>query len=198
MRDEKGRFIKGVHSHKETEFKKGEHWRSEKPFWNKEWCIENYCNKKRSCKEIADEFGVTEAAILHWLKKHGIERRDMSEVRKIKKWGSCGSDNPMWNKKGELNPNWKGGISPERQKFYKNVPWKRACRIVWKRDNSTCQRCSLSKDESPDMPFHIHHIKSFEDRDLRADPENLVLLCEVCHHFVHSKENTSHEFIQEV
>lgn len=198
MRDENGRFIKGVHSHKETEFKKGEHWRSEKPFWNKEWCIENYCNKKRSCKEIADEFNVTEAAILYWLKKHGIDRRDVSESRKIKKWGLVGVDNPMWNKRGELNPMWKGGVTPDRQAFYTSQKWKNACSEVWKRDKATCQRCGLYKEDSPDMPYHIHHIRSFADKKLRADPENLVLLCEGCHHFVHSKENKNHEFIQEI
>jgi hypothetical protein len=198
MRDDKGRFIKGLHSHPETEFKKGQHWRSKKPFWDKDWCIENYCDKKRSCSEIAAEFGVSDAAILHWLKKHGIDRREITETRKIKKWGLSGVDNPMWNKRGELNPHWLGGITPDRQLFYTSQEWKTACSKTWKRDEATCKRCGLYKDDSPDMPFHIHHIKSFVDKKLRADIDNLVLLCEVCHHFVHSKENKDNEFIQKI
>lgn len=198
MRDIKGHFVKGTRSNQETEFKKGQHWRDKKPFWDKEWCIENYCNQKRSCGDIAHEFGVTEAAVLYWIKKHGIDRRTISEARKIKKWGASGSDNPMWNRRGELNPNWMGGITPDRQAFYTSQEWKMACSAVWKRDNATCQRCEARKDDSPDMPFHIHHIVSFLDKDLRADPINLVLLCEACHHFVHSKRNINNEFIQDV
>ena len=198
MRDDNGRFLKGVHSSPCTEFKKGQHWRMKQPFWNKEWCIENYIVKKRSSREIADEFGVTDAAILHWLKKHGIERRDVSEARKVKKWGLVGIDNPMWNKRGELNPRWQGGITPERQSFYTSEEWKIACSFVWRRDDAICRRCKLDKRDSADMPFHIHHIRGFADKNLRADPNNLILVCEVCHHFIHSKENVNDEYIQKI
>ncbi len=196
MRDEKGRFVKGLHSHPQTEFKKGQHWRDKKPFWDKNWCIENYCNLKRSAADIAEEFEVTEAAILHWLKKHNIPRRKMSEIRKMKRWGCSGADNPMWNKKGELSPNWKGGITPDRQLFYSSIEWKKACRRVWARDEEKCRRCGMWREDSMDMPFHIHHIIPFADGFMKADPNNLVLLCETCHHFVHSKENIHNEFIQ--
>jgi hypothetical protein len=149
----------------------------------------------RSQNNIASMFGVTDAAILFWLRKHGIERRTVAQARKIKHWGQTGSDNPMWNKRGELNPRWLGGVTPDRQSFYTSRAWKSACALVWKRDGATCRRCGLNKSESKDMPFHIHHIVSFADKSLRADPSNLVLLCETCHHFVHSKRNTKNEFL---
>lgn len=183
MQDERGRF------------KKGTHWRKRKPFWNKEWLAYEYVTLQRSAGEIAAEQGVTDNAILFWLHKHEIPRRNVSESRAVKHWGVEGSDNPMWNKKGELSPNWKGGMTPERQAFYSSTVWKKVCRIVWKRDKGTCQRCKLVKLSQADMPFHIHHIKSFSDVELRADPTNLVVLCAVCHRFVHSRKNIGREFL---
>jgi len=32
--------------------------------------------------------------------------------------------------------------------------------------------------------------------ELRADPDNLILLCADCHHWVHSNENINDEFIR--
>jgi transposase-like protein len=180
------------------QFQKGTHWRAKKPFWDKSWCVQEYIVNKKSTGDIAREHGVTDAAVIFWLKKHGIKRRSVSEARSQKRWGSFGPDNPMWNKKGELSPNWKGGITADRQAFYAGRGWKSACALVWKRDNATCQRCHLHRGESLDMPFHIHHITSFKVVEKRADPNNLVLLCEGCHIFVHSKLNTKKQFIEKL
>jgi hypothetical protein len=183
MQDERGRF------------KKGTHWRERKPFWDKEWLINEYVTLQRSASEIAADHGVTANAICFWLQKHGIPGRTTSETRAFKHWGAKGSDNPMWNKRGEANPNWKGGMTPERQAFYMSRKWKAVCRLVWERDKATCQRCKLVKLSQADVPFHMHHIESFADPELRADPNNLVVLCEVCHHFVHSRKNIDREFL---
>ena len=173
----------------------GGHWRNPKPFWNKSWCEQEYLVCGRSAKDIATSYNVTESAVLYWLGKHHISTRSMVEIRQKKYWGESGVDNPMWNRKGELNPNWKGGVTPERQAFYQSQEWKRACSFVWRRDNATCQRCSLLHSESLDMPFHIHHIKSFSVVETRVTVTNLVLLCETCHHFVHSKRNVDGEYL---
>lgn len=180
------------------QFKKGSHWRKPKPWWNKEWLSEQYLSLGKSASEIAADGGVTENAILYWIKKHRIKTRSMKEIRSSKHWGSTGSDNPMWNKLGELNPNWKGGVTADRQAFYASSEWKVACSAIWKRDRATCQRCGLSRNDSPDIPMHIHHIEPFSDVALRADKNNLVLLCEVCHYFVHSKGNVYREYLPKV
>lgn len=185
MRNKKGQFVKGTH------------WRKKMPWWNRVWLYDQYINCGRNAKEIAVEGGVGETAILYWLHKHKITRRSMSEVRKNKYWGLSGADNPMWNKRGELNPRWLGGISPQRQAFYTSGKWKAVCSKVWRRDLATCRRCGEKKEKQPDMPFHIHHIESFANKDLRADAHNLVLLCEACHHFVHSRRNKSREYLPE-
>ena len=180
------------------QFKKGTHWRKPRPWWDKEWLSEQYLALGKSASEIAVGGCVTENTIFFWLKKHGIKTRSMQEVRAAKHWGAMGSDNPMWNKLGELNPNWRGGVTTERQAFYTGRAWKVACSAVWKRDRAKCCRCGLGRDDSPDMPMHIHHIESFAVVAKRADIANLVLLCEVCHHFVHSKANVHREYLPKV
>ncbi len=180
---------------KNGQFGKGDHWRGKKPWWDYEWLFNEYVTLSRSAGDIAKEYNIGDTAIHYWLKKHGIKTRNVSEARKIKHWGQEGIDNPMWNKKGELNQNWKGGITPERQAFYISREWKDVCRKVWGRDKGICKRCRLDKNKNKDMPFHIHHIVSFKDKELRADPDNLILLCEACHHFVHSKRNIENEYL---
>ena len=177
---------------------KGTHWRPRKPWWNRSWLAEQYLTMGKSASEIANAGGVTENAIYFWIKKHGIKTRSMREIRAVKHWGSSGVDNPMWNRRGELNPRWKGGITADRQAFYTSQEWKTACCAVWKRDDATCRRCGLKRTDSPDMPMHIHHIESFANVSLRADKENLVLLCETCHHFIHSKGNIDREHLPKI
>ena len=184
-RNSKGQFLPGTH------------WREAQVFRTREWLEHEYLELGRSTGDIAAQFGVTDAAIIFWLKKHGIPRRTVSEARKLKHWGAAGSDNPMWNKRGELNPRWLGGVTAERQAFYASQEWKDACAFVWKRDGATCRRCGLFRDDQPDMPFHIHHIVSFAVVELRGDPSNLVLLCEACHQFVHSRRNVDGEYLSQ-
>jgi len=169
--------------------------REPKPFWNREWLASAYLVQGLSAKEIADQFGCTENNVLMFLHKHKIATRSIAEARKMKRWGSHGVDNPMWNRKGELNPNWKDGVTEERQAFYSSKAWKSACSAVWKRDKAACRRCGLPK-KCGDMPFHIHHLRGFAEVSTRADKEALVLLCEACHQWVHSNGNVNGDFIQ--
>lgn len=190
-----GRFKKGERRSIATEFKKGQHWRPAQSFREKEWLEEHYVHRQKSCKDIAEEFGVTDAAIVFWLRKHDIPRRSVSEARAIKKWGSTGTANPMFGKRGAASPNWMGGATAERQAFYSSREWKRACSKVWKRDKAQCQRCSV---KGADRKLHVHHIVSFAVKALRAEPSNLTLLCDKCHRWVHSKANTEKLFIKTI
>lgn len=175
-------------------FERGKHWRKKKPHWDKEWLVEEYITQQKSAAEIAIAVGVTENAIYFWLKKHGVCTRTISEVRAIKHWGMVGEDNPMFGVKGELNHNWRGGVTPERQSFYSTIEWRRASRKVKKRDNLTCQRCKVHV-RNLQCQIEIHHIESFSVVEKRAEVDNLVMLCQTCHDFVHSKQNTSRLFL---
>lgn len=191
MRNNKGQFTKGQHFSPSTEFKKGEHWRPRKPYWDKDWLENEYITKKRSASDIANQFGITEAGIFFWLRKHSIPRREMSDIRANKYWGSNGDKNGMFGKRGADCSNWKGGITAERQSFYSSIEWKTVCRYVYKRDNAQCQRCGVKNEN-----LHVHHIVSFSNKKLRAEKSNLILLCKKCHNFVHSKANIDNEFIR--
>jgi len=194
-RNEKGEFIKGVHYSPETEFKKGNHWREPKPYWDKNILEDLYITQKKSAQEIANMFNCKGNNILYFLHKHKIPVRNTSESRQIKYWGLKGELNGMFGMNGELNPNWKGGLTPERQDFYISQEWKEVSQLIWKRDKGICQRCNRKKDEG--IPFHIHHIISFQNKELRAIPKNLILICEICHIYIHSKENYEQQFIGE-
>lgn len=159
------------------QFKKGQHWRKQQPWWDQLWLIEQYVVRGRTASDIAHEGGVTENAILFWIKKHGIKTRTMREVRAAKHWGLSGADNPMWDRLRERNPNWKGGVTAGRQSFYASAEWRFACAAVWERDKAMCRRCHMRRNDSPDIPMHIHHIEPFAVVELRADTNNLVLLC---------------------
>ena len=178
-------------------FTKGSHWRLAKPWWKKEWLHHQYVTLCRSARSIAEEGGVTENAILYWLAKHSIPRRSMAETRALKHWGACGASNPMWNRTGDRNPNWKGGVTPERQAFYMSAEWRAVCVMVWKREKARCRRCGLRRDDARCLPLHVHHVVSFANRELRAQADNLVLLCETCHRHVHSTNNKAHEYISD-
>jgi len=195
-RDINGRFIQGLHYSPHTEFKKGEHWQKPKAFWDYEYLYNQYITLEKSAQEIAEEYDCHRNNIIYWLDKLGIPKRTTSESRQVKHWGLSGEQNGMYGKTGNENPNWRGGITPERQALYSSREWSTAVKKVWKRDKATCQRCNAHRASGKD--FHIHHIVSFEVELLRSEPSNLVLLCKECHNFVHSRENTEKEFINEI
>jgi len=198
MRDQHGRYKKGHRGSRATQFKPGEHWRDPQPYWDRDWLYEEYIVKQRSAGEIADDFNCRKNNIHHFLHKHGIQIRTTSEARAVKYWGSIGEENGMFGVRGADNPNWQGGITPERQVVYSSIEWGDAVKAVWARDRSTCQCCG-KEFAGKSRSFHVHHIISFYDsKDFRTNPDNLVLLCLQCHRWVHSKANVDNEFLKEV
>lgn len=98
--------------------------------------------------------------------------------------------------KMDEHPSWKGGITPERQAFYRTREWKDAVIAVWARSDAKCERCGVHHNTTKRRgTFHVHHIVSFAVRELRAVVSNLVLLCNGCHKFVHSRRNVEKQFI---
>lgn len=103
----------------------------------------------------------------------------------------------LFGKSGEDTPNWKGGVTPERQAFYNSTEWRNVAKKIWRRDKGTCQRCGKMKIHDRSVQFDIHHIVSFANVELRAEPSNLMLLCRPCHLWVHSRKNKAKLFIKE-
>lgn len=194
---------------------------------SKEWLHQKYTVEGLGAYEIGELVDRDPKTIYYWLLKHGIPTRPRGhDARQHFKKGSQTRkgirhtpetiekvrqatirdgrvpylrNGQHWLKgmPREANPSWKGGITPERQAFYRSDEWKSAFATVWTRDDGKCKRCGLdSKDfERPGRKFHVHHIVKIENKELRADPSNLVLLCSKCHRFVHGKQNVSREFL---
>lgn len=182
MKKNDGRFKKGEHRSPSTEFKPGEHWREPKPFWNRDWLYHEYIELGRSSQEIADQFDCNQNNILYFLDKFDIPRRTISETRSIKHWGQSGKDNPMYGKKGILNPNWKGGLTPFRQYIYTTQDWKKFSKAVRTRDK-VCRLCGGSEK------LEIHHIDPVSQSPLLImDIGNAILLCAKCHRKMLGKE----------
>ena len=151
-----------------------------KPCWDRKWLFQSYTIDKKSALEIAKENECTENNILFWLKKHKIKTRNVSEVRKVKHWGSSGSKNPMYGKIGKENPNWNGGHSPERQSLYARSAWKELAKTILKGDKYTCRNCRTEHKQGNKLV--VHHIKQWSMYpELRFDVDNLITLCENCH-----------------
>ena len=163
-------------------FRKGEHWRPAQPYWNRDWLFTEYVTKGRSAGNIATEFGVTENNILYWLLKLGIPRRSMKEIRKAKHWGAEGVRNPMYGKRGILNPNWRGGYTPARQAIYASSEWRQFAKAIRKRDK-VCRLCGGTTQ------LEIHHIEPFSLAPLLVMfIGNAILLCNSCHKKTLGKE----------
>lgn len=153
-----------------------------RPFWQREWLRIEYQEKGRSAREIAVQFGMAENTILFWLHKHAIPTRSISDTRKVKHWGLCGPQNPMFGKRGMLNPHWKGGLTPLRQLVYTNSEWKEFEKKVKKRDRC-CRLCGDIHD------LQIHHIEPFAKAPLLVmDIGNVIRLCGPCHRRIQGKE----------
>lgn len=79
--------------------------------------------------------------------------------------------------KGEMAPNWKGGIASKNHVARTSkafIEWRKA---VFARDNWTCQNC-----EAHGVHLHPHHIKGFAKYpELRFEVTNGLTLCKPCH-----------------
>lgn len=155
--------------------------RGNPPYRDSDWLFEQYIELGKSASTIAQSVGATEDKILKYLRQFNIPRRNASEAH-------------QGLQAGENNPAWKGGVTPERQRLYKTSEWKQLVKSIFKRDHYHCCRCDAPKTQG--RILHAHHIKSWADYpEFRSDPDNLITLCDGCHVWVHSLENTSREFI---
>lgn len=111
-----------------------------------------------------------------------------------------GGQHWLVGKPPSANPRWIGGVTADRQKVANSQEWKTAVRAVYTRENGTCQRCGVHQRvvRKAGRKMHVHHVVSFMVPELRCDQTNLVLLCDDCHFWVHSRENVTRLFLASV
>lgn len=205
---------------------KSEWQRLQKPV-TKEWLYQKYVVEGLDCTQIGKIVERDSKTVWNWLKdleiptrkrgttgnykkapkrvgwKHSDEAREKIKQARLKDghvpYLNKDGVHHLKGKKGSDTPNWKGGVTPDRQAVYSSPEWKEAVKVVWKRDNATCQKCGLHRSQArkEEIDFDIHHIVSFAVKELRCEPSNLVLLCETCHYWVHSNDNINKEWLNE-
>lgn len=196
-----------------------------KPAFTKEWLYQKYVVEGLDTVQIGRLVNKDPKTIWYWMKKHQIPTRPRGTgyeknlmngrptgwhhtaetIEKVRKATVESGRVPYMRngthynkgKRGAVVWNWKGGVTPERQEFYRSDEWKKAVVAVWKRDDGICQRCKLDSRTVDRRlgKFHVHHVQTFAIKALRADPKNLTLLCDTCHRWVHSKQNINKEFL---
>ena len=158
-----------------------------KPYWNKEWLLDEYVIQEREADDIAGQCGVTKTAVLNMLKKFDIPIRSQKTYWPQPKHVSF----PHRFLKGEDNPSWKGGPDlSTRTGLYSSQQWKKTKQIVLQRDKNTCQRCNILP-----VRIKIHHIIPFHWGIGGCDPGCCISLCGKCHAWVHSIKNVNLEFL---
>jgi len=196
--------------------------------FTKDWLIDQYITQGKDANQIGREVGRDGKSVWNWLSMYKIQTRPRghdtshlpkdgsvwvgrkhSEETKEKisaaaiadgrvPWGK--GNEPYWRGvTGDKHPSFKGGLTPERQAVYSSREWVDAVKAVWARDNATCQGCGIHHNTAETRgTFHVHHIVSFQVKEMQTETSNLVLLCKDCHKFVHSKKNINKQFIKEI
>ena len=166
-----------------TNFQKG------KPTWNKGMkltphTLEHIAKIRDSCKKNL------KLRFTQFKKGHNwTDKAKQKRIDTLKRNGTLsGKNNPMFGRNGALNPNWQGGISYWRKKYYNSIPYKKWRNAVFKKDGYTCQMCG-NVHTNKENTIHAHHIKSFARYpNFRLDVNNGLTLCKSCHMLVHSKK----------
>lgn len=98
--------------------------------------------------------------------------------------------------KGNSNPAWKGGVTPENKAVRNSQDYALWRISVFSRDAFCCKKCN-KKGTS----LHAHHIESFAtNKNLRTDIDNGVTLCQSCHltfHKLYGKTNNNSTQLKE-
>jgi len=94
-----------------------------------------------------------------------------------------------YNKNGENNPAWRGGITSFRRTVETTAAYQKWRKDVFKRDKYHCRVCGSNKK------IQVHHIKTFaEHPELRMDMKNGVTLCAECHLQTYGKEDRFEQY----
>lgn len=121
------------------------------------------------CVYCGKAFGAKPSA-----KRECCSRQCAAKLHHQREGSWFGGNPPDYN--GDKNPNWKGGITPEKhlpRGLFRYRSWRKA---VFERDNYTCQTCGSKEN------LNAHHIKPFKDfPELRFDVSNGLTLCVNCH-----------------
>jgi len=146
---------------------------------DEEWLREHYVEKSLSSIKIAEKLDLSPQTILNNLKKHDIDV--VSNEEKFDKYehpwqGVTGDDHPGSEMTGEDHPHYLGLDTSDE--WRRSGRWKRVKVEIRERDDYTCRRCEEYGKE-------VHHKEPVSIGGDKYDPDNLEVLCQKCHQYVH-------------
>lgn len=90
---------------------------------------------------------------------------------------------PIPKMQGELNPAWKGGVTPQTILVRRSPAYSAWRSAVLSRDAYTCQMCGIVG-----VRLQVHHKQPFAGNpELRLDISNGITYCKECHKKMHQK-----------
>jgi thymidylate synthase ThyX len=160
---------------------------------DKGWLFERYNLKNYSQEEIAKDLNCSKHTIRAWIRKHGLQK----EIGGLH--GHPSPEGYHWKlnrqrtheerravsqrMKGSSNPMWRGGITKEAVALRKEIsPEVRS--QVYARDGYQCKLCHNIGGR---LTLH-HKIPIYVDKGMAKDVDNLVALCQRCHHKINNHE----------
>lgn len=102
--------------------------------------------------------------------------------------------------KGENNPKWRGGIVRGERNGYHAQDYKNWRRMVYVRDEYTCQMCGAKSGKNKRLKLNAHHVYNWASYpEYRLEVSNGITLCEECHllfHSIYGKQRNTPEQLQ--
>jgi thymidylate synthase (FAD) len=147
---------------------------------DREWLRAQYHERGLDQESIAQLAGVTSHCIRRWVRAHGLQKAPGSWSRGATPWNKGLRYTAGWSqtpetraqlatqKRGDRNPQWKGGITPTGTRLRRELNALRP--VVFERDRHTCRLCG----ERGGL-LTLHHVLPIWIRpDLAHDVDNLV------------------------
>jgi thymidylate synthase ThyX/5-methylcytosine-specific restriction endonuclease McrA len=168
-----------------------------KLYADREWLKERYVLEGMDQESIARLVGVSKHTIRSWVRKHGLQKPMGSWSVGRVPWNKGKQYRGGWNhtpetrlrfaeqKKGEKNPQWRGGITRSAVTIRRGVNELRP--QIMERD---LYRCRLCGSRSKQLEMH-HIIPVWARPDLVLVPDNLASVCRTCHLKVNGREMES-------
>lgn len=161
---------------------------------DREWLQTHYHEKGLGLTTIASLAGVSKHTLRTWIRKYGLQKPLGSWTKGRKPWNKGRRYHAGWNhtsetrrllaelKRGERNPQWKGGVTQRAIQLRR--PILRARREIFERDHYTCPLCHRRGGR-----LTLHHVIPVWARaDLAQDRDNVVTLCRACHFLIAGRE----------
>ena len=165
-----------------------------KVYADKTWLEEQYVLNGLDQNSIARLAGVSTHTIQAWVRKHGLQKPPGSWSIGVAPWNKAKRYKAGWNhspearrlfseqKRGERNPQWRGGITRRALSIRQGVEGLRS--EILRRDLHRCRLCGV---ESKRLELH-HVIPVWARPDLVLAPGNIATVCRSCHLETYGRE----------